>query len=197
MAYTVWPQVPWLQYEHQDERPVALLENDGFRGQRTVDLVNLPARTYMLPETMTRAERLTFEAYLRARGFTRDAFLFQEPFVPGGSGDAVRTAVALEGVPDGAKKTFSLPTVATNEEYRYFPKQGSVVGKVGGVGQALDAVDTDGRTITFHVAPAALSVLTADYTGLRLVRLKDVPKFKGQDVDWVGYLAQLEEIIRE
>lgn len=190
MAYAVWPGAPWISYRYHDELIVVQVKNDGPGRRRDVAVEDLARRMYALPEQLSNADRQTIDTFLRARGWTRDPFLFEDPK------DAARTAVALTGAVNGSNTVFALTVTETDEEFRHFPKQGSVVLKVDGAAVGVASVDTDARTITASVAPAS-GVVTADFTGLRLVSLVAAPEFAGQTVDWFAYDVQLEEIIRE
>ena len=190
MAYATWPGSPWLDYGYRDALAVAEIRNGRPGFVRTVALDTLARRVYMLPERLSNAERATIEAFLKARGWTRDCFLFEDPK------DAARTGVAL-GTAAGGQVLFALTTTATDEDYRHFPKQGSVVLYADGNAVGVASVDTDARTITAASAPGAGKVMTCDFTGLRLVRLTAPPEWRGQTVDQWGYQVELEEILRE
>lgn len=191
MAYAVWPQTPWLDFEYADEFPVARIENDRFGFRRDVALAPLALRRYSLPERgLTTTDRQTLYAWLVARGWTRDAFLFEDPK------DADRVGVAL-GVAGAGQTVFPLTTTVTDEDYRHFPKQGTVVLYADGAPVSVASVDTDARTITATVAPGAGKVMTCDFTGLRLVKLVAEPSFQGATVDWMDYQVELEEVLRE
>lgn len=190
MAYAVWPGLPWVAYRYHDQRLVELVRNDGPGAVRPIAMEALARRRYSLPEELSDTDRKTIHAFLLARGWTESPFLFEDPK------DAERTGVALEGAVNGSNTVFSLPTSDTDEDYRHFPKQGSVVLKVAGSPVSVASVSTDGRTVTASAAPVSGAV-TADFTGLRLVRLVDAPEVAGIQTSWFGYEAEFDEIIRE
>jgi hypothetical protein len=129
---------------------------------------------------------------LLARGVLRDAFLIEDPR------DPVRELVALDpAVGDGARVTFSLPTAEASPDFRWYPKQGSVVGYVAGVAVALVSVNTDARTVTFAAPPAIAASVAVTYRGLRLVRLFEPPAFQGVTKRYGRYDLALEEVFRE
>jgi hypothetical protein len=138
------------------------------------------------------AQSLARYADLRLRGVQRDAFLVEDPR------DPLRELVALEpAVGDGARVTFSLPTAEASPDFRWYPKQGTVVGYVNGVGTAVVSVGTDARTITFAAAPGVGATVKGTYRGLRLVRLSDPPSFQGVTKRFGQYELALEEVLRD
>src|SRR5688572_16334327 len=178
-------ELAWLDLRYRDMLPVHALGRGGVGRSVRVACADISLRRYTWPSKLTRAERLALLNFLRARGWTRDAFLLQDPL------DADRTAVALEGAVNGSNTVFSLPTVETHEDFRHYPKQGSVIGKVNGTPVSIASVDTDGRTITFSAAPAGGTTVTADFTGLRLVRLAQEPEVGGETVDRFDHALEM------
>jgi hypothetical protein len=192
VALAVWPGSPWIDYGYGVDRAVAEIRNGRPGFVRTVELEPLERRVWTIPERLATTDRQAIEAFLRARGWTRDPILIEDPK------DGARAGVALEpAVGDGVRTVFSLPTTTASEEYRHYPKQGSVVGRVAGAPATLAGVDTDARTITFAAPPGNGLAVTADFTGLRLVRLRAAPQMRGQTVDWFEYAVDLEEVLRE
>ncbi len=110
----------------------------------------------------------------------------------------MRELVALEpAVGDGARATFSLPTAEASPDYRWYPKQGTVVGYVNGVAVAVASVDTDARTVTFAAAPGVGAAVNATHRGLRLVRLAEPPTFQGVTKRYGQYELGIEEVLRD
>jgi len=141
---------------------------------------------------LTEPQRVAWEAFLLGRGHLRDAFLIEDPR------DPVRELVALEpAVGDGVRVTFSLPTSEASADFRWYPKQGTVVGYVNGVAAAVASVDTDARTVTFSAAPGIGATVTANYLGLRLVRIAEPPSFQGVTKRFGQYEFAIEEILRD
>lgn len=164
---------PWVDYEFVDEPLVEVLEEKGPGRTERVELFACTRRRYRWPAGLTEAQRVAWEAFLQARGIMRDAFLVEDPR------DPVRELVALEpAVGDGARATFSLPTAEASPDFRWYPKQGSVIGYVAGAPAALASVSTDGRTVTFAAPPAPAAAVAATYRGLRLVRLVEPAAFQ-------------------
>lgn len=183
---------PWVDYEFIDEPYVEDLgEKAPGRGER-VELFACTRRRYRWPAGLTEPQRVAWEAFIQARGIVRDAFLVEDPR------DPVRELVALEpSVGDGARVTFSLPTGDAIPDFRWYPKQGTVVGYVNGVAAALASVDTDARTVTFAAAPGGGATVAATYRGLRLVRLVDPPTFQGVTKRFGRYELAIDEVLRD
>ncbi len=198
MAYAVFNdgvtdgREPWVDYEFTDEPFVEVLAGKAPGQTERVELYACPRRRYRWPAGLTETQRVAWEAFLLARGLTRDAFLVQDPR------DPVRKLVALEpAVGDGVRLTFSLPTGEGDPDFRWYPKQGSVEGYVSGALVALASVDTDGRTVTFAAPPGVGDPVHATYQGLRLVRLTEPPTFQGVTKRFGRYELALEEVVRE
>lgn len=198
MAYAVFNdgatdgREPWVDYEFVDEPFVEDLGEQAPGRTERVELFACTRRRYRWPAGLTEAQRVTWEAFLQARGILRDAFLIEDPR------DPVRELVALEpAVGDGARVTFSLPTADASPDFRWYPKQGSVAGFVNGVVAAIASVDTDARTVTFAAAPGAGATVKATYGGLRLVRLSDPTTFQGVTKRYGRYELALEELLRD
>lgn len=198
MAYAVFNdgatdgREPWVDYEFSDEPFVEDLgENAPGRSER-VELFACTRRRYRWPAGLTEVQRVAWEAFLQARGILRDAFLIEDPR------DPVRELVSLEpAVGDGARVTFSMPTIEASPDFRWYPKQGTAVGYVNGVAAALASVDTDLRTVTFAVAPGGGAMAKATYRGLRLVRPVEPPTFQGVSKRYGRYELVLEEALRD
>ena len=186
MAYAIWPGSPWIPYAYEPVRAVEEIRNGGPAFVRTVAVSSRERRIYSLPEQLDETDRDAIDAFVRARGVTRDRFLFEDPH------EVARTAVAL-GTGDGSTTVFSLPTTPTDPDAGFYPKQGTLVGKVDGVVATVTSYDTDARTVTFAAAPANGKPVTCDFTGLRLVRLRAAPRMQGVTVRQWGYEAQIEE----
>lgn len=106
----------------------------------------------------------------------------------------MRELVALEpAVGDGVRVTFSLPTAEASPDYRWYPKQGTVVGYVNGVSAGLASVDTDSRTVTFAAAPGVGATVKATHRGIRLVRIAEAPTFQGVTKRYGRYELVLAE----
>ena len=198
MAYAVFNdgatdgREPWVDYEFTDEPFVEVLGEKGPGQTERVELFACPRRRYRWPGGLTEAQREAWEAFLQARGIQRDAFLVEDPR------DAVRELVALEpATGDGARVTFSLPTAEASPDYRWYPKQGSVVGFVNGAATAIASVGTDARTVTCAAAPDVGATVKATYRGLRLVRLAEPPTFQGVTKRYGQYELAIEEVLRD
>jgi hypothetical protein len=197
MAYAVFNdgvtdgREPWVDYEFVDEPFVEDLGEKAPGRTECVELFACTRRRYRWPAGLTEAQRVTWEAFLQARGIQRDAFLIEDPR------DPVRESVALEpAVGDGARVTFSLPTAEASPDYRWYPKQGSVVGYVNGVAVAIGNVDTDARTVTFVSPPGVGVTVAATYRGLRLARVAEPPTFQGVTKRFGRYETAMEEVLR-
>jgi hypothetical protein len=183
---------PWVDYEFVDEPFVEDLGEKAPGRSERVELFACTRRRYRWPAGLTEPQRVAWEAFLQARGIMRDAFLIEDPR------DPVRELVALEpAVGDGARVTFSLPTAEASPDFRWYPKQGTVIGSVNGVPAALATVDTDARMVTFAVAPGVGAAVKATYRGLRLVRLAEPPAFQGVTKRYGQYELALEEVPRD
>ncbi len=198
MAYAVFNdgatdgREPWVDYEFTDEPFVEVLDGKGPGQSERVEIFSCPRRRYRWPAGLTEPQRVAWEAFLLARGIVRDAFLIEDPR------DPVRELVVLEpAVGDGARVTFSLPTIESSQDFRWYPKQGSVTGYVAGAPAAIVSVDTDARTVTFGAAPGVGAAVKATYRGLRLVRLSEPPSFQGATKRYGQYELALEEILRD
>ena len=198
MAYAVFNdgatdgREPWVDYEFVDEPFVEVLEEKGPGRTERVELYACSRRRYRWPAGLTETQRAAWEAFLQARGVLREAFLIEDPR------DPVRELVALEpATGDGSRVTFSLPTGEASPDFRWYPKQGSVVGYVNGVAAALASVATDARTVTFVAPPAPGATVKATYRGLRLVRLVEPPTFQGITKRFGRYELALEEVLRD
>jgi hypothetical protein len=180
---------PWVDYEFVDEPFVEDLGERAPGRTERVELFACTRRRYRWPAGLTEAQRVGWEAFLQARGILREAFLVEDPR------DPLREVVALEpAVGDGARVTFSLPTGEASPDFRWYPKQGSVVGYVNGVAVAVASMDTDARTVTFAAAPGVGATVTATYRGLRLVRLAEPPTFQGVTKRYGRYELSIEEV---
>jgi hypothetical protein len=183
---------PWVDYEFSDEPFVEVLDERAPGRTERVELFACPRRRYRWPAGLTEAQRVAWAAFLLARGILRDAFLIEDPR------DPVRELVALEpDVGDGARVTFSLPTAEASQDFRWYPKQGSVKGYVAGALAAVASVDTDARTVTFTAPPASAAAVAAIYRGLRLVRLAEPAAFQGVTKKFGRYEFALEEVVRD
>lgn len=198
MAYAVYNdgatdgREPWVDYEFVDEPFVEDLGENGPGRTERVELFACTRRRYRWPAGLTESQRLAWEAFLQARGILREAFLIEDPR------DPLRELVALEpAVGDGARVAFSLPTVESSPDYRWYPKQGTVVGYVNGVASALASVDTDARTVTFAVAPAVGATVAATYRGLRLAKMTELPLYQGVTKRFGRYRVELVEVPRD
>lgn len=198
MAYAVFNdgatdgREPWVDYEFVDEPFVEDLGEKAPGRTERVELFACTRRRYRWPAGLTEAQREAWEAFLQARGILRDAFLIEDPR------DPVRELVALEpAVGDGARVTFSLPTAEASPDFRWYPKQGTVVGYVNGLTVGVASVDTDARTVTFAAAPGVASTVAATYRGLRLVRLAEPPTFQGVTKRFGRYELAVEEVLRD
>lgn len=159
----------WVGYSWRDEQLVEVLVGDGPFGSRRVAVHDLARRMYRWPAGVGALQLDEWLDFFRTLRWQRDPFLIQDPR------DPERELVTLEpAIGDASRTTFSLPTVETSEEFRFFPKQGSAKGYVNGAAVSLHAttpVDTDARAITFAAAPGVGQSVKASYVGLRLVRL--------------------------
>lgn len=183
---------PWVDYEFTDEPFVEVLGEKAPGQTERVELFACSRRRYRWPGGLNEAQRAAWEAFLQARGIQRDAFLVEDPR------DPVRELVALEpAVGDGARTTFSLPTVEASPDFRWYPKQGSVAGYAGGGAAAVASVDTDARTITFAAAPGVGATVRATYRGLRLVRLSEPATVQGATKRYGRYELAIEEVLRD
>lgn len=198
MAYAVFNdgqtagREPWVDYEFTDEPFVEVLDEKAPGRTERVELYACPRRRYRWPAGLTETQREAWEAFLLARGITREAFLVEDPR------DLVRKLVAMEpAVGDGVRATFSLPTGEGDADFRWYPKQGSVEGYVNGALVAIASVDTDGRTVTFTTPPGVGEPVHVTYQGLRLVRLVEPATFQGMTQRFGRYEFALQEVLRD
>ena len=195
MAYAVFNdgatdgREPWVDYEFTDEPFVEVLGESAPGQTERVEIFACTRRRYRWPAGLTEAQRVAWEAFLQARGIVREAFLVEDPR------DPLRELEPSTG--DGARVTFSLPTAEASPDFRWYPKQGSVVGYVAGVPAAVASVDTTARTVTFAAPPAPAAAVAATYRGLRLVRLSDPPTYQGVTKRFGRYEFALEEVLRD
>lgn len=197
MAYAVFNdgatdgREPWADYEFTDEPFIEMLEDHGPGQSERVELFACTRRRYRWPAGLTEAQRVAWEEFLHAHGITRDPFLIEDPR------DPVREFVALEpAVGDGARVTFSLPTAESSPDFRWYPKQGSVVGYVGGVQAATVGVDTGARAVTFGLPPPVAAEVTLCYRGLRLVHVADNPTLQSATKRFARCELVLAEVLR-
>lgn len=143
------------------------LKRGGRHRTQVVDLDAITYRSYRWPagvreDTETRA---AWEAFMDAVGWGRDPFLVRD------ARDGEQVTVTLEpGVGDGARTTFSLPTVEAVATFNLYALPGSVQLLESGAHVALASADQDARTVTYAVAPAGSAVVQAAFTPLRLVK---------------------------
>jgi len=184
----------FMGYTWRDDQAVKSWKRGAPGRFQAVALEDLSRRSWTWPAGLdeTPAQRATWEAFLRARDFTREPFLLRDPK------DAPRLAVPLEpSTGDGARTEFSLPTGSTDEESRWYALAGSVQLYVAGSPVATGSVDVDARTVTYAAPPGLGLAVTADYAPLRLVRLLAAPTMTGVDPDWTRYELALEEVLRD
>ncbi len=182
---------PWLHYEWTDEPFVEVIGEIAPGRTERVEVFACPRRRYRWPAGLTEPQRVTWEAFLQARGITRDPFLIEDPR------DPLRELVSLEpAVGDGSRVTFNLPTAETSPDFRWFPKPGTVVGYVNGVAVAVASVDTDARAVTFAGPPGVGAAVKATYRGLRLVRIVEPPTFQGVTRRFGRCELALAEVVR-
>lgn len=184
----------FMGYTWKDDQVVKAWRRGGPGRFQAVVLEDLSRRVWTWPAGLneTPAQRAAWETFLRARDFTREAFLLRDPK------DADQADVPLEpATGDGARTTFSLPTGTSDERYRWFALSSSVVVKVSGSPVTLGSVDVDARTVTYAAPPGLGLAVTADYTPLRLVRLLAAPTMTGADPEWTRYELALEEVLRD
>jgi hypothetical protein len=183
---------PWMDYEFTDEPFVEVLDGKGPGQSERVEIFACSRRLYRWPAGLTETQRAAWEEFLRACGIQRDAFLVEDPR------DSVRELVALEpALGDASRVTFSLPTVETSPDFRWYPKQESVRLYVNDALANLGGVSTDARTVTFGVAPAGGATVKVTYRGLRLVRLEAPATFQSATKRYGRYELALEEVLRE
>lgn len=204
MAYLIYNPSPgevedgrhaWKEYAYRDELPTYMLPQGGpWRSQRG-QLDPRSRRVYTWPAGMDDDQRLLWQDFLEAVGWTRDAFLIRDPIPE----DSDRRNVAM-GAGDGVAVTFSLPTDPTDPEYRYYMQPGTERLLVNGVLQAPSAytVNQDERTVTFGAPPAGGHAVVADsFRGLRLVRLQEPPEAGGFEYGYTRYQLALAEVLRD
>lgn len=180
-------------YSWTDTRHVLDLKRGGPRRRQVVELDPLTYRRWSWEAGMDETQRATWVAFLEAVGWTRDAFLLLDPRDPD------QDQVALEpAAGDGARVTFSLPTVDTDPAYRWYPRATGVELWVNAVSVgAAAAVDTDARTVTYAVAPGVGLSVAASFTPLRLVHLVEAPEVRSEMQTWARYVLELQELVRD
>lgn len=183
----------WKDYSYRDELPTYMKAQGGPWQTQRGELDPRSRRVYSWPAGLDDDQRLTWQAFLEGVGWTRDAFLVRDPIPE----DSDRLGVSL-GVGNGVLTTFPLPTSPTDPEYRYYMQPGTERVYLAGVLQAAAAytVNQDERTVTFAAPPGAVAV-TADYRGLRLVRLEEAPEAAGMEYGYTRYTFALAEILRD
>lgn len=126
---------------------------------------------------VTDAGRETIEAFLSARTFAKDSWLFEDPL------SKVRgpnESIALDGVVDGVNKEFTLLTTGRFAGDYPINDIPNTIIDVDGSPVTVDAIDPDTRKFTLNVAPTGGQVVTADrYRFYYRVRL-----ISGQEPDW-------------
>lgn len=151
---------PLAGYTYGEDTPHVVFM-DGAVGQTVRRRIGPTLRRYNLSIALTNSERVTLDAFLRAREHMGTAFYWTDP------ADHARTAVAL-GAGNGVKTVFSLPSGETLLDYPI--NDANAILKVNGT-PVSRTVQTDARTITAAVAPAGGTTVTCDYHYCRIVRL--------------------------
>lgn len=162
------------------------------RGAR-VELFPHAPFSWSWPAMLVGAQLELWRALLATLGTTRDAFLLKDYVDP----EAVDVPTEPT-VGDGARVTFSLPTVATASSWPLYPLVASTLVKVGaGAYAAPLSVDQDGRTVTLAAAPGVGVVVLVRFTPLRLVRLVDGPEEVRLLPSFCHVGPQLREVFRD
>ena len=192
MPRELFDECPWTDYVFRDEQPVASFMDDAPGTVQRFQLQPIARRVYQWHMKRDFAERAVILEFLRARGQGLESFYVEDP------ADAARVDVPAEpATGDGARVTFSLPTGTSDEERRWHPLESSFVAKVNGTPVTVSSVDRDARTFTLAAAPGVGQNVTASYTGLRLVRLRQPQEWAAQSYAWHETTLELEELLSD
>jgi len=159
----------WDGYAMEHGRDVAVLRFGRGGYEQRIARDGGAFRAYTLTLRLSDADRKRVEAFLSARGYEAESFLWRDPFDSQRDGVSLGTAVAAQTV-------FSLPTTGDG--------RGDYPIDAGGTSLRDDGVtitrtvQTDDRTLTASGgAPGASSVMTADVAFYKRVRLDGRPRW--------------------
>lgn len=179
-------------YSFKDDRPSATWRRRGHGKVTASPLAAFDLRTWSWPIGLDEVARAAWLAFMQGVGWVRDSFLLQDPR------DGVRLVTLEPAVGDGARVLFSLPTVASDPDYPFFPADSAIAhGVVAGVDKALASIDVDGRTVTFAAAPGIGLAAQLSYQPLRLVRLSAPPEVQSVARVFVMPTLDLEQVVRD
>lgn len=87
--------------------------------------------------------------------------------------------------------------VESRPDFRWYPRQGWVVGYVSGVAASLASVDTSVRTVTLAAAPGVVAIVKSTHQGLRFVRVSEPSAFQGATKQFGRHEFALEKVLRD
>lgn len=199
--FNLQTDIPWRTYEVADESHVRTLKDGGPFEVTRIKFRHLPVRMYKWEMPWRTNIQSTSDQRQAIDAFIRDARAYAyEPFLVADPKDPKQTGVAL-GTANGVLTTFSLSTTRTSEIFRQYPfDAASTVVYDNGVAVATGdrTISTDGRSVTFSVAPTNLHVITVDYYFYRLVMFEgDVMSWSAPSPTYADSTITLREIIRD
>ena len=166
MTLAIWTETPEIDgYSYRDILPVSVFSYAGAGTEQRAALLPRSRREYTWPMRRTRAQAITVDTFFRTRNWQVESFLLTDPDLSSRTGVSLGTSIA-------AQVAFVIPT--TGENGRDYPVN-SAAGIVydDGVSKAIASINPDTRTFTLSVAPTSGSVITADYSFYRRVRLAE------------------------
>lgn len=199
MAFTILNETlelartPTVDYSYRDELPAREWRRKGPHRSVRVKLFDASRRVYNVTLPIPRDERAALFAFLEARSWTVDAFLFRDPR------DGRRADDLGNGT--GAQLVFPLETSPAGDAYRFYPRAtGAEVLVNGSHATALAlgySIDTDARTVTFVAPPLGGHAVLLKYDPLRLVQLATAPTFQSSDPAFEDVALELVELLRD
>ena len=179
---------PEISYDHSPTLPVLVFKYAGRGLEQRAALQDLTRREWTWPMKRGIAERRNINEFFRLRSQTVTAFYIKDPH------DHPRAGVSL-GTAITGQTLFTLPT--TGNESRWYPNGDNVtVYEDGSATGAGVTTGTDARTFLLTVAPGTGTVMTADFDGLNLVRLKSPFSWTGEGPGWFSCEPEFVEVVQ-
>lgn len=185
MSTSAFTGSPDLDYTYTDTLPVTAFRMAGDGSEQRISWQAISRRSYTWPMHRGDTERANVDSFFRARDFSVESFYITDPK------DSVVTGVTL-GTSVTGQTTFSLPS--SGEHSRYYVS--SLTVKDDGTPIAGNyTIHTDARTVGLSVEPTTGSVMTADITAYRLVRLKAPFAWQELSPDWFYCRPEFVEVV--
>jgi len=187
MSIAVLTACPDLSFTYEDVQPGAAFRYAGDGSEQRVSWQPIPMRRYTWPMHRGATERRSIDTFFRTSNGITTSFYVKDP------DDAVQLAVSLGTSSTAAQTQFSLPAWPA-EDSRYYVS--SMTLKDDGAATSTTFTShTDARTVGMSTAPSSGSVMTADITAYRRVRLAAPLQWKKQAPDWFFASPSFVEVI--